>query len=329
VRGTGRSILVLLVALAATLVAVPAQAVGKRQQRVAVLHPSFRLVSGGSGSWYVFPSGRYVLLVSGTSTTARVLVDDRTGVRVNPTKPGCAGFDIIGAPWVMGSCSPPNPQPGELATFTLYQISTGTWQSLALNSSIQQCDLMPNYSCGALPLAIGAHWIEFDETCSHSGCENRYVFQNVKTGEARTLPDWRPGGTIIPDLDSPTLARKVCGPLRVPVDHPSGSPFVDIPGPLKFYGSYAIASESSGNYLERCGSHLHTKIGGFGANLHMAVSQTGAKQFSGVFLPSLRRLAFKLPTGISGPLHGGALDSRRLYVIDAHFRVWAALMPSS
>jgi hypothetical protein len=254
-----------------------------------VLHPRFRQVARGVSSFA--SDGRHVLVASASGT---FLIDDQTGGRTMLTPPALCGYTyFVGGGWVLASCAGYGNPP-----YQLYSIATRTWT--AVNSS------------GGMPVAIGADWIEYygptDPTCV-AHCLYQYSFGDITTGQVQTLPGWVPGGTTIPDLNSPGLTGRLCRSLRVPQGFPQGETSIaDAPDPLTFAGRYAAGTEwymQRGLWqlrlrLERCGSRLHrvitTQISTpdgvpqFAINRHAVVwlSSKGGS-VHGLFLPSLRK----------------------------------------
>ncbi len=291
-----------------------------RWAKPLVLHPRFRLVA--TGVYSVFTNGRYVFLSDHSPTgggTAGKLIDEQTGrhVTVRP-RPGC-NPTAIGGPWLLFTCDALSPQPVEL-----YALATGHWQAVA--------------STPGQAIAVGADWIEYDVSCGQH-CPDTIDFQSIQTGQVQTLPAWRPGGTTIPDLNSRSLAAKVCSPLRVPEGfHPYGLP--PQPGSLTFYGRSAIAFAyfgPSGNQsaqidVERCGTRRRQAIvsnvsGGypFAANSRVALAHgVRTTGLVGVFLPSFRRFTLPLALGQSV----AALSSRTLFVLGDTGRLFATTSPS-
>jgi hypothetical protein len=168
----------------------------------------------------------------------------------------------------------------------LYRIATRRWRSLAQPSD------------AGVPEAVGGDWVQYLAPVT----ANRAVFQNIDTGQERILSGWMPGGSIIPDLNSPGLARRLCRPLRVPgVWNPrDGTP--QGPGQISFYGRFAAVSGTSRptnttdvwpvNYVGRCGTRLHVDLWGSPAvgngNAIMAADDNGTNGYpNGLFLPSL------------------------------------------
>lgn len=291
-----------------------------RLAKPVMLDPRFRLVATGIHS--VFTNGRYVFLSNHSPTAAGTggkLFDEQTGRHVTVrTRPGCNPM-AIGGPWLLFTCDGLSPQAVEL-----YALATGHWQAVA-NTPGQA-------------IAVGADWIEYDVRCGEH-CSDTIVFQSIQTGEVRSLAAWRRGGTTIPDLNSSSLAAKVCSPLRVPEGfEPYGlSPQ---PGSLTFYGRSAIAfaySGPSGNQsaqidVERCGTrrreaNLSNVSGGypFAANSHVALAHgVRGTGLVGVFLSSFQR--FTLPLALGEGV--AALSSRRLFVLGNAGRLFATASPT-
>jgi hypothetical protein len=173
-----------------------------------------------SGVQAVVVSGRHAFI--GQRPTSGTLIDEQTGKRTVLSAPaGCSftyfGFGetaALGAPWVVAACNPPR-------LYQLYNIPARAWTPLssdpsrlfAFNADCKTGDP----ECVASYTAVGTRWIEFRIICGdHCGQATTYAFQNIQTGQVRDQPpDWKPGGTEIPDLNSPALTRKLCRPLRV------------------------------------------------------------------------------------------------------------------
>ncbi len=257
-----------------------------------------------SGVQAVVVSGRYAFI--GQRPTSGTLIDEQTGKRTVLSAPaGCSftyfGFGetaALGAPWVVAACNPPR-------LYQLYNIPARAWTPLssdpsrlfAFNADCKTGDP----ECVASYTAVGTRWIEFRIICGdHCGQATTYAFQNIQTGQVRDQPpDWKPGGTEIPDLNSPALTRKLCRPLRVLSGFFDQRSYVPALGPIAFYGQFAIARQwSAGNvrlstYVERCGSRARTSIDPNGwpvaANAQTVIWMTGFgnPMFAGLFLPAL------------------------------------------
>jgi hypothetical protein len=186
-----------------------------------VLHPKWHVVAP-SGVEQVLVSGRYAYI--GGAAGSGVLIDEQTGRRVTLAPPTGCYFDANSAPlggsWVVATCNPPPPGPRYL--YEHYSIPTATWtpfipgvqRMFAFNADCRSGDPQ----CGASYTAIGDQWIGFQITCGYHCGPTTFAFQNIQTGQVDDQPtDWRPGGTKIPDLNSPTGIQTLCDPLEVPV----------------------------------------------------------------------------------------------------------------
>ena len=313
-----------IIAFALVAVAVSVASASAKQPKLVVLHPRFHVVATGVAG--VFTDGRDVLWVAGEGTAqTSTLLDERNGTRSTVSYPGCYVDALntaspFGGPWLMFKCDLANQGQGG---FELYNLTTREWKSVALAPEILSyrngCGSGPY--CGVSLAGFGADWLEWKETCRE--CDATYLFQNINTGQVRTLPGWQAGGTTIPDLDSPSLAGTLCPPLTVPAILHPGYALAPEPGVLSFYGPFAIA----GNVLERCSSRLHRTIDRnydpLGGDSHAIVwgASTERRRLDGVFLPSLRRFVITtLPGDPSGSFphspHTILLSSRALYVIE-------------
>lgn len=329
VIGRRRALGVLLGTLVAMLTAMPASAMGAQKAPVA-LHLKFRpMASGVSG---LMVSGRYVGFTQTTSTRKRttqrfVLLDDRTGKRIATPAPASCNAGIVGAPWVGLYCANPSPSS---QLFELYNIRTHKVRRLPCDAVCQSTYYFTNL------LAVGSRWVavqvEPHESCGdgiHSTCgPTTYMFYNIATGRRRAPPM---GSRTITDLNSPTLTRQICQPLQ----KPAGSDSTVFPPPLTFYGSFAVAQAQNGIYVERCGSRLHMPlVAGRYAGSLLAHTQAVAfcpdtqQQWSGIFLPSLRRFTFTVPVG--PPCGVTVLATRHIYTeAGPQQRLWSAAFPAT
>ena len=217
--------------------------------------------------------------------------------------------------------------------FELYHLYTGEWRAVVPDPGIvsygNNCPGGTPY-CGSGVMGFGADWIEWEEHCRY--CDYTYLFQNIDTGKVQTLPGWRVGGRITPDLDSPSLAHRLCPPLTAPADPPPIPGAKPEIGSLSLYGWFAIASSGTGDVLERCGSKHKVAIGSdnepVGASSHAIVWAAGSNshKLDGLFLPSLRR--FVIATGPSISPRNAVLSSRELYVIGRSGQVLATPAPT-
>jgi hypothetical protein len=307
----------------------------KPKTHATVIHPRFQLVASNFGVLtrgdvdnpgvpHNVIGGRYVLL---DGWSRQVLIDERTGKRVDVTATGCR-LQLVGEPWAIAWCPPRTLPPTASSQRMLYNLATGARRPLQYSPDIQRW--MADPLLGAIPEAIGKFWIEVDETCAQlTGCEHFYVFQNVQTGQVRVLPR---DSRVTANLDSPSLVEKLCRPLRV---------LGTFPASLALDGRFAIVSRGPPTYLERCGSQLRMPIGDPAAflsadqtvaNAHVVLWLSGytrtGERFTGVLLPSLKRVTFSFPSHLLPDRVAYALDERRFYVVDQRGRVWAAQIPT-
>lgn len=324
-RGRRRGCGGVLVSLLAMLVAMPGQAIGA-QNAPAALHLKFRLLA--RDVWDLSGSGRYV---GYTRPYVRppseqfVLLDDGTGKRIAARWPLAAkgpscGPGKLGGQWVGFDCANAGGP-----RFRFYDIATRKWRLVRCDVGCQQIYYFVDL------VAVGTKWFALSvaphESCGdgvHYTCgSTTYIYYNIATGRPRSP---RAGVHTIIDLDSPTLTRAVCRPL------PGSTIF---PSPLTLYGPFALSSEQTGFYLRRCGSPLHMPlaektvqalIGNAQAVAYCPDAPDPNQQASGIFLPSLRRFTFSLPTGTR--CWQAVLGPRHLYVVDMQRRLWVAPFPS-
>lgn len=292
-----------------------------------VLHPRFHQVATNVAQFAT--DGRYVVIAQANRTT---LIDDQTGKRWALGFPPQCGFGVgVGGGRVLtAGVGPSNP------LYELYSIAARTWTPV------------PPAPNAIGEVALGADWIEYyhqtPATCTEH-CVYEYAFGNIATGQTRTLPAWKPGGTTIPDLNSAVLTAKLCSPLRVPQGFATDlTPSGLAPDPLTFAGSFATGEEWFVQHgssqlrllLERCGSRLHQALTSrisssssqFAINHHAVIwANYNGGPVHGVFLPSLRKFTIKRPLGATGPV-GVFLTPRALYLDSGAGLVVAAAAPS-
>jgi hypothetical protein len=316
-----------------------ADAKPRKRTSAVVLHP--RLHRTDKHVDGIASNGRYVFLLQSPSYLGEgELIDGRTGDRTSISRPGCSVDSWIaqpfGGPWLMFDCLPTGAMPYE----ALYRLTDRTWKVLPPP---------PNFcagaadACGYSAIAVGADWVEWVTTCYH--CNDARYFQNIWTGEVRTLPSWQPGSTTVPDLNSTGLASQLCAPLRVPaVWNLAAHSTVADPGTISLFGRNAIAWGSDADgvgsmYLERCASRLHRRIGpAFPPPEHLAAGPfltrnadalmwgRSGRLLAGVFLPTLTPLTVSLPASVN--IGRIALGSRTLYLWDTDTsEVWTMPAP--
>ena len=205
----------------------------------------------------------------------------------------------------------------------LYRIATRQWR--AVQDAVSRAPVQ----------GVGADWIEY-WVPNPNATYQQFVFQNIDTGQTRTLAGWQPSGQVIPDLNSPSLGQRACAPVRVPdVWYADGE---DWPGTVSFFGRYAVVggttrAEKAFGYLERCGTRMHRWIGAVGAlgsgyasaNAHAVVwQQSFGSDLQGAYLPSLKKFTVDttdLVNSVYSPYYGEQnsysswLTSRTLYVL--------------
>lgn len=292
-------------------------------------HPVTRHVEGLCRN-PALTSGGYTLVSvtsqpsSSACASAFMLIDDSSGKRSIIPGSGIADYVLaFGPPWILFEHE---------FTFELYNITTRESHALDCGNGCP-----PD---GTFAMAIGARWLEFTwqkpGSCGdgiHYSCGTgpiMHSFYNLVTGKFRQ--DATTTSRTHLDLDSPTLVRAVCPPLRAPAK-----------GAIDFYGPFAVTTQASQSFLERCGSRSRIPIGersqsiaggGLVAN-HAAVlwKVTDARgvfvgRLAGILLPSLRRVSINLPAKVQG--HGDPtvlLDRSRLYVAANTGILWSATLP--
>jgi hypothetical protein len=315
-----------------------------KRPTITVLHSSWHVVAP-SGVQSVAVSGQYVFIAVGpVGAPSDLLIDEQTGQRVNLTPP--PGYYIaanvdgapLGGSWVMATCdSYANCESSP--TYQLYNIPAQTWTPLPL----PDLSTAGGYAWG--PFAFGDYWIEWTGGCGYHCGPPRWAFQNIQTGQvAGQGPVWQPGGTVIPDLNSPTLTQALCAPLTVPSGFPDPTTLQPLPGTLVLNGRFAVAQQWSADnsnlytYLGRCGSTLHELLTPelSSTNNQFAITQDAVVWLGGengpvhgMFLPSLRKFTIPIPPSAGlGPWGRYVfLTSRSLYVESGNGRVIATASP--
>lgn len=309
--------LVVLVALAGFGVAAPALARHRAPSKPLTVRLHVRFHQAGTGA-NVLTDHPYIFVGAPASIMGPIgaVIDEQQASEGRFHKnPGCkAAADPLGGPWFLFDCG---------SAAELYSLAHGTWTTVMSNAALD-CGGLPD--CEISAFAAGADWIQFaeDQACEAHCGPTTFAFQNLQTSQIESLPAWKPGGTTIPDLNSPVLAHKLCWPLRVP----NGEG-------LTLDGSFAIVAQSQGDFLERCGSRLHERIDPNywpqTASSRAVIWGTGTSQMDGLFLPSLRRFTIDLPAavaGFDGLSYVMALGSRKLYVANgSNFTLWTAPVP--
>ncbi len=255
--GAVAALVMVVVVVAGGAFAVPSA--GASSRRPQVLRVRWHLVSD-FGPVGLSGSGRFVLALFENGAGHDVLIDDQTGKRSRLNVPHGCGL----GPFAMGGgllLFPCGYAGASLPPMKLYRLSSPRgWRALAWNPQlVQRCDAQDpqdgqNTLCA--PTAIGSHWIEVAvtncEQFGHDCSSGSNMFQNLDSGRLANDPT-SVGGTVIPDLNSPTLARKLCSPLRVPSAGYEQGPS---PGTVARYGRFAVSSETATGlfHLQKCGS---------------------------------------------------------------------------
>jgi hypothetical protein len=183
------------------------------------------------------------------------------------------GF-LFGGGWLVEDCA--------TSRLDLYSLAAGSWSSIEIAAGCQRFDPGPGSACE--PYAVGADWIEYDESSTQFG--DRFVFQNIASGILRPDPA---NSRTLADLSSPGLAHRLCNPLVTP--RYGG-------GLIGLTGRMVLVNSGAGATLERCGSRLHEVLpfdAGFSYDT-WSKSDTSAILFTsdvgpvlnGIFVPSLR-----------------------------------------
>ena len=315
-----------LVALAVLAVAAPATASSAKPQGAGtlVLRPHWRLLASGVQS--VARDGRYAFFVGAypAPSLSGTLVDEQTGKRRTVSEPEC-GFAAMGGGWLLFTCGP---------KLILYRLLDGHQQVVPPEPVCQ------GGVCSEEAVqAIGRYWIEWWRSAPIGPCcsPTSYLYQRLGTTQVVADPTTT---ATVPDLNTVSLVRKVCKPLKTPVsfnDHARGL------GSLSFDGEFAFASTSlppnpnpyfeqfsSGQetFLERCGTDLHQSIGKDPAfNAHVVLwGGTDGGPLIGLSLPGRRWFLVQLPAKIAPPTQL-VLTANQQLVLDSRQRLWAAGAP--
>lgn len=324
-RALSRSVLVLLVL--ATMAGSASAAV--------VVRPRWRVVD--QKAFGIAKSGPYVLL--GWESGRALLIDGRTGKRVTlAPRAGCSfddgHYSPLGGSWVVTGC--------RSGSFELYSIPTGRWIRFTpdLDQMYAASGLCANRYpplCGAQYATIGSEWIEFDVSYGYHSGPIVPTYTRIRSGQITTEPPGvTPGGNQILDLDSPSLTRTLCDPLRLPV------PFATIvpDGRFTVFEEIEPPNYDLHAYLERCGSSLRKTIGtdvsSFAADPQAVLWSGGSPtELDGLSLPRLGRLRIQLPDQVASLcrrkgsvcISGLALTRRTLYVSAWNGQIWSAGSP--
>jgi hypothetical protein len=267
-------------------------------------------------------------LVFSCSFSRSLLVDDRTEMRVKIRNSYSCGWlepRALGAPSVLFFCGGSDER--------VYNVVTGRWRRIGRAEpacvGVGGGQTLEPQSGQPVGEAVGARWVERQVQCPgpctpdyHNTCGPiEQVFINIRTGKVRR--DLPGSPTTILDLDSPTLARKLCAPLRVP---PGGSITMD--------GRFALVRKAGGStYLQACGSHRQTALTSpewwNQRAVFWAVDSAGGwrGKLAGILLPSLRRFTATIPARLQSSFI--LLGASHLYMPDSNGKIWATQFPST
>lgn len=194
---------------------------------------------------------------------------------------------------------------------------------------------------------IGNDWVSLDTGTVDEHTWDMHAFQNLSTGAASGVPS---GATTSVDLNRSSLAWKACPPLKVPVlTGGYDNRAVGLLTPLRH--GLVIASGFD-QYLERCGTRLHERLGGGDPlrasalnvggcagitcppqhNAH-AIVWPGVGRIDGLLIPSLQRFTIPVPARLdpqsSGEVFEVGLTQHHLYLIGGTSRVFSAPAPTA
>jgi hypothetical protein len=254
------------------------------------------------------------------------LIDESTGARRQIVSQGCDLNRVLGGPWLAVDCGyVPSRDP---RTVRLYSLVEGAWRTVEVDPRIANC------SCLEL-VGVGAHWLEFRQSTYHP--PDRYFFQSLDSGDLRGDPTRR---SIIPDLNAPGLARRLCAPVHVPRGPASGTyePTL-VFGSILFAGRFALAFAGPLDagplvYLEQCGSPLHELLCRDYCQVHantrlvVWLPYDDGRQLRGILLRSRQRVRIPLPKPRAGTSYAVvALSGRRLYVTTSTGQLLTTRLP--
>jgi hypothetical protein len=256
------------------------------------------------------------------------LVNGTTGRRSTVTAPGCTFVSAIGGSSIVFVCGSDLDQ-----SYRLYSITSGGIGPLTVNPALTAGCTGPQPQCATIS-AVGDDWMQVTGPCEMEHCDPVTSFQSLSTGAVEPDPVSR---TVVPDLDSPTLARRVCAPVTVPSSMPLDGV---VWGSVQSDGRFQIAGGGGGSYLEQCGTTLHRFLTYLGCvfNAHVVVWESKPGRLSGMFLPSLRRFTISVPLKVDPQSphekfvrdnpYELALTTRTLY-LSREEKVWTMPIPAS
>jgi hypothetical protein len=339
----------MVVSAALSVLAGPMQAQARSHRpKVLVLRPKFAQVPGGG---LFMNDERYLFSVTGdafsASANAGLLIDDATGRRqMLHFSAGCRP-NQLGSGRILLLC---RDSASARPTEELYDIASGHTTTFIPNPALTQTPLGVPCSdptdCGVQIDGIGSDWVSLDTGQVDEHAWHTYAFQNLTTGQVSGRPS---GGRTSVDLDRPSLSWRACTPLKVPVlTGPYDNRALGLLTPL---GHGLVIASGFQQYLERCGTRLHDRLGGGDVlrasgldvggcvgitcppqhNAH-AIVWPGVGQINGLLIPSLQRFIIPIPIRLDPPGSGEAfevgLTQHHLYLISATSRVFSAPAPT-
>jgi hypothetical protein len=317
--------------------------------KVLVLRPRFVQVPGGG---LFMNDERYLLSVTGDAFSANanagLLNDDATGRRqMLHFTAGCRPSQL-GAGRIVLLCRHSAPaQP----TQELYDIASGQTTTFVPGPALTQPPLGVPCSdptdCGVAIAGIGSDWVSLDTGQFDEHAWDMHAFQNLTTGQVSGAPA---GATTSVDLNRASLSWRACPPLKLPVlTGGYGNHAVGLLTPL---GHGLVIASGFAQYLERCGTDLHERLGGGDVlrgsyldvggcagitcppqhNAH-AIVWPGVGQINGLLIPSLQRFTIPVPVRLDPPGSGQVfevgLTQHHLYLVSTTSRVFSAPAPTA
>jgi hypothetical protein len=271
------------------------------------VHLRFRVVHGT-----VDTNGPFSLITIGSGPG--VVLDESTGRQVHLHVPSYCrspiGAPILGDSWLMEDCS--------ASRLALYSLAGRHWRSVTVAPGCRHFHGGAGSQCQ--PQAIGTQWIEFD--AGSIGVGDVALFQNINTGALRRDPTT---ARTFPNLDSPTLAQRLCRPVRVP-----SRTFAK----FAFEGPFVLLTDEGGSVLERCGTPMQMALSGPGPAVlgaGMVLWLPGSPRLiDGISLPDLQRFTVAPPRAANDLVYI-QLGARHLYLTGSTRRnlsiTWSAPLP--
>jgi hypothetical protein len=237
------------------------------------------------------------------------------------------------------------------STEELYDIASAHTATFVPNPALTQAPLGVPCSdptdCGVQIDGIGRDWVSLDTGQLDEHTWHMYAFQNLASGQVSGHPS---GATTSVDLDRPSLSWRACTPLKVPVlTGPYNNRAAGLLTPL---GHGLVIASGFQQYLERCGTRLHDRLGGGdvlrASDLNVggcagitcppqhnarAIVWAGVGRINGLLIPSLQRFIIPIPIRLDPPGSGETfelgLTQHHLYLISATSRVFSAPAPTA